>query len=162
MTHYATADLCDRYSEQEHFQIGEPLFKRFGRQNAFHGQISTLRVFEDNTLVRQALQEKVENRILVIDGGGSHRCALLGENLAQMAIDNGWNGIIVYGCIRDCDQINPLPIGIRALNTHPLKSRKHGHGERDIMITFAGINFRKDHFLYADNDGIIVSDHELG
>ncbi len=162
MKTFATADLCDQHSEEEHFQIGEPLFKRFGQHAAFHGMITTLRVFEDNTLIRQTLEEKVDNRVLVIDGGGSHRCALLGDKLARMACDNGWNGIIVYGCIRDSDQINQLPIGIRALNTHPLKSRKHGHGERDFMITFAGINFRKDHWLYADNDGIIVSDHKLG
>ncbi len=162
MKTFATADLCDQYSEEELFQIAEPLFRHFGQHAAFCGAITTLRVYEDNTLVRQALEEKVTDRVLVIDGGGSHRCALLGDDLTQKACENGWQGIIVYGCIRDSDQINRLPIGIRALNTHPLKSRKHGHGERDVMITFAGINFRKDHWLYADNDGIIVSDHKLG
>ncbi len=159
---YATADLCDRFSDREFFQIAEPMFKSFGKHSAFHGQITTLKVFEDNSLVRETLNEKVTDRVLVIDGGGSHRCALLGDNLAEIAWQNGWAGIIVYGCIRDSDQINQLPIGIRALNTHPLKSFKRGHGERDIMITFAGINFRKDHFLYADSDGIIVSDTDLG
>lgn len=153
-----TADLCDQYSEREHFQIAEPMFKCFGAHPAFSGQITTLKVFEDNVLVRQTLSEKVNNRILVIDGGGSHRCALLGDNLAQLACDNGWQGIIIYGCIRDSAAINQLPIGIRALHTHPLKSHKKGQGDRDMLVTFAGVNFKKDHYLYADEDGIIVSE----
>jgi regulator of ribonuclease activity A len=98
---------------------------------------------------------------LVIDGGGSHRCALLGSNLARLAIDNGWQGIVIYGCLRDSAIIDQLPIGIRALHTHPLKSHKRGLGDRDMLVTFAGVNFKKDHFLYADTDGIIVSDTML-
>ncbi len=157
-----TADLCDRFSDQDHFQIAEPIFKSFGNKPAFSGQITTLKVFEDNSLVRSTLEEKVDNRILVVDGGGSRRCALMGDNLAKTACQNGWQGIIIYGCIRDSVAINQLPIGIKALNTHPLKSHKHGQGERDCMITFAGVNFKKDHYLYADNDGIIVSKENLG
>ncbi len=155
---FTTADLCDAYSDQEHFQIAEPVFKSFGAEPAFSGQITTLKVFEDNVLIRKALEEKVENRVLVVDGGGSHRCALLGGNLAQTACDNGWRGIVIYGCIRDSVEINRLPIGIRALHTHPLKSRKRGLGDRDKLITFAGVNFKKDHYLYADEDGMIVSE----
>lgn len=158
----ATADLCDQFSEQENFQIAEPTFQSFGKKTAFNGQITTLKVFEDNSLVRQTLEEKVENRVLVIDGGGSRRCALLGDNLASLACNNGWEGIIVYGCIRDSATINQRDIGIRALSTHPQKSHKRGLGERDVMITFAGINFKKDHYLYADEDGIIVSETKLG
>ena len=158
---FTTADLCDAHSDKEHVQIAEPIFRRYGNHTAFSGQITTLKVFEDNALVRSTLEEKVENRVLVIDGGGSHRCALLGDNLARLALDHGWQGIIVYGCIRDSAIINTLPFGIRALHTHPLKSFKHGHGERDITVTFAGVQFKKDHFLYADEDGIIVSETEL-
>jgi regulator of ribonuclease activity A len=158
---FTTADLCDAHSEEEHFQIAEPLFKSYGANPAFWGRITTLKVFEDNVLVRQTLEEKVENRVLVIDGGGSHRCALLGSNLAKLAIDNGWQGIIIYGCLRDSAIIDQLPIGIRALHTHPLKSHKRGLGDRDMLVTFAGVNFKKDHFLYADTDGIIVSDTML-
>jgi regulator of ribonuclease activity A len=158
---FTTADLCDAHSEEEHFQIAEPLFKSYGANPAFWGRITTLKVFEDNVLVRQTLEEKVENRVLVIDGGGSHRCALLGSNLARLAIDNGWQGIIIYGCLRDSAIIDQLPIGIRALHTHPLKSHKRGLGDRDMLVTFAGVNFKKDHFLYADTDGIIVSDTML-
>lgn len=158
----ATADLCDQYSDQKHFQIGEPMFKCFGANPTFSGQITTLKVFEDNVLVRQTLSEKVNERVLVIDGGGSHRCALLGDDLTQTACDNGWQGIVIYGCIRDSAAINQLPIGIRALHTHPLKSHKKGQGDRDMTVSFAGINFKKDHYLYADEDGIIVSDKKLG
>lgn len=155
---FTTADLCDAHSEDEHFQIAEPLFKSYGANPAFCGQITTLKVFEDNILVRQTLEEKGDNRVLVVDGGGSHRCALLGSNLARLAVDNGWQGIVIYGCLRDSAIVDQLPIGIRALHTHPLKSHKKGHGDRDMQVTFAGINFKKDQFLYADTDGIIVSD----
>lgn len=154
---FTTADLCDAHSEEEHFQIAEPLFKSYGANPAFCGRITTLKVFEDNVLVRRTLEEKVENRVLVIDGGGSHRCALLGSNLTKLAVDNGWQGIVIYGCLRDSAIIDQLPIGIRALHTHPLKSHKRGIGDRDLLVTFAGVNFKKDHFLYADTDGIIVS-----
>lgn len=158
---FTTADLCDAHSEEEHFQIAEPLFKSYGANPAFCGRITTLKVFEDNVLVRRTLEEKVENRVLVIDGGGSHRCALLGSNLARLAVDNGWQGIVIYGCLRDSAIIDQLPIGVRALHTHPLKSHKRGIGDRDMLVTFAGVNFKKDHFLYADTDGIIVSDTML-
>lgn len=159
---FSTADLCDQFSDQDNFQIAEPIFKSYGNKTAFNGQITTLKVFEDNSLVRSTLEEKVENRVLVIDGGGSRRCALMGDNLAECACQNGWQGIIIYGCIRDSVAINQLPIGVKALNTHPLKSHKHGQGDRDYMITFAGVNFKKDHYLYADNDGIVVSEVNLG
>lgn len=154
---FTTADLCDNYSSNADFQIAEPIFKSFGDKRCFSGQISTVKVFEDNVLIRQILEKKVNQRILVIDGGGSHRCALLGENLTNIAYQNGWQGIIVYGCIRDSDDINKLPIGIRALHTHPLKSHKKGTGELNSTCVFAGIHFKTDHYLYADSDGIIVS-----
>lgn len=159
---FTTADLCDEHSEMEHFQIAEPVFKSFGGIPSFFGQITTLKVFEDNVLVRKTLEQKVENRVLVIDGGGSHRCALIGGDLAKTAEKNGWRGIIIYGCIRDSVEINRIPIGIRALHTHPLKSHKKGAGEQDVSVTFAGVHFKKDHFLYADEDGIIVSETRLG
>ncbi len=161
MKEIKTADLCDRFSNTEHFQIAEPMFQIFGGKRAFGGQITTLKVFEDNVLVQETLKKPGDNKVLVIDGGGSHRCALLGDSLAQRAIDNGWSGLVIYGCIRDSAAINQMPIGIRALHTHPLKSHKRGLGEREVLITFAGVNFRSGHFLYADEDGIIVSQHSL-
>jgi len=125
---FTTADLCDKHSSDTGFQIAEPIFKSFGIKRCFSGQINTVKVFEDNVLIRQILEKKVNNRVLIIDGGGSHRCALLGENLANTAYQNGWQGIIIYGCIRDSEAINKTPIGIRALHTHPLKSHKKASG----------------------------------
>lgn len=159
---FKTADLCDEYSDRPHFQIAEPIFRIYGGCPVFSGRITTLKIFEDNTLVRELLETRVENRVLVVDGGGSHRCALLGDNLAQLAVDNGWKGVIVYGCIRDSADIGEMPLGVRALHTHPLKSRKRGVGEKEILVTFAGVNFKTDHYIYADEDGVIVSDEPLG
>ena len=160
MTFY-TADLCDRFAQTEGFQIAEPLFRHFGGVRRFNGKVTTLKVFEDNSLVRATLEEKVKDRVLVVDGGGSKRCALLGDTLASLAVENGWRGIVVYGSIRGVELVRQMPIGVLALNTHPLRSNKHGHGDRDMMITFAGVNFKKDQYLYADDDGIIVSDTKL-
>ncbi len=159
---FTTAALCDTYAQQKNFQIAEPIFKTFGNKSAFYGQITTLKVFEDQKLIEQVLQTPVVNRVLVIDGGGSHRCALLGADYATIAYENGWQGLIIYGCVRDSDVLATLPIGIRALHSHPLKSYHRDLGERDNALTFAGVNFKTDHFLYADNDGIIVSDVMLG
>jgi regulator of ribonuclease activity A len=158
---FTTAGLCDAYSEQGHLQIAEPLLKSYGGHSSFSGQIATVKAFEDNVLLRAVLEEKVENRVLVVDGGGSHRCALLGADLARLAIANGWQGIVIHGCIRDSAIINQLQIGVRALHTHPLKSHKKDPGDRDLLVTFAGINFKQNHFLYADTDGIIVSETML-
>ncbi|MDD2769027.1 MAG: ribonuclease E activity regulator RraA [Methylococcus sp.] len=158
---FTTADLCDRFFPAQALQIAEPAFRAFGAIPRFHGRITTLKVFEDNVLLRETLEQKVEGRVLVVDGGASHRCALLGGNLARLAADNGWQGIVVYGCIRDSVELSAVPIGIRALHTHPLKSHKRGGGDRDCLITFASVNFRSDHYLYADEDGIVVSEEKL-
>jgi regulator of ribonuclease activity A len=159
---FTTAKLCDDYAHQAHFQIAEPMFKRFGGKTTFLGQITTLKVFEDNQLVKRTLAEKVDNRVLVIDGGGSHRCALIDYQLAEIACRNGWQGIVIYGSIRNSAEIKQLPIGIRALHTHPLQSHDRGIGESGNTLTFAGVNFKQNHFLYADEDGIIVSETRLG
>lgn len=158
---FKTSDLCDQFGDTHHLQIGEPIFSRFGGNPSFSGRIATLKVFEDDVLIRAALEEKTDGGVLVIDGGGSHRCALLGSDLAQVACENGWVGIVVYGCIRDSVEINGLPLGIRALHTHPLRSHNKGTGDRDKLISFAGINFRTGFHLYADEDGIVVSDDKL-
>lgn len=159
---FTTAELCDRHAESEHLQILEPLFKAFGGIAKFSGRITTLKVFEDDILIESTLRTKTENRVLVIDGGGSHRCALIDSNLASLGYQNGWQGIVVYGCIRNSVAINQIPIGIRALHTHPQKSHKKSLGDLDTLISFAGVNFKKDFFLYADEDGIIVSEAMLG
>ncbi len=154
-----TTDLCDDHSDD--LSIATPLFRDFGGRRAFHGTISTVKLFEDNSLVREALGEPGEGRVLVVDGGGSMRCALLGDNLAEMGRQNGWSGIVVYGCIRDSADIAGMDIGVKALNTHPLKSVKRGEGERDVSVTFAGITIRAGYYLYADEDGIVVAPEAL-
>lgn len=150
-----TTDLCDEHSEE--LNIATPLFHDYGGRRGFHGPVSTVKVFEDNSLVRQALEEPGEGRVLVVDGGGSMRCALLGDNLAAMGRSNGWTGIVVYGCIRDSGDIAGMDIGVKALNTHPLKSVKKGEGERDVSVTLAGITIRAGQYLYADEDGVVVA-----
>jgi len=160
---FSTADLCDQFADKpRHLQIADPVFKSFGGVRAFCGRVATLKTFEDNVLLRIVLEEKVEDRVLVIDGGGSHRCALFGGSLAKLACDNGWSGIIVYGCIRSSVEISQMPIGVLALHTHPMQSHKRGGGgDRDCLITFAGVNFRTGSYLYADEDGIVVAEDKL-
>lgn len=158
---FSTANLCDANFEAGHLQIADPLFNVYGANKLFSGRVTTLKTFEDDNLMRTILEEKVDNRVLVVDGGGSRRCALLDANMAKLAIENGWQGLVIYGCIRGSAIIDQLPIGIRALHTHPLKSHKKDHGDRDLVVSFAGINFKNDQFLYADTDGIIVSESML-
>ncbi len=154
-----TTDLCDKYGDS--LQIAEPMFTDFGGALEFEGPISTVKCFEDNSLVRAALETAGQGRVLVVDGGASDRCALLGDNLAQLAIDNDWAGIVVYGCIRDAADISEMDIAVKALNTHPKKSSKKDTGERDLPVRFAGVAFKPNAWLYGDLDGVIVSDKEL-
>ena len=152
---FKTADLCDQYSDK--LNIAEPQFSDFGGTRSFHGQISTVKCFEDNSLVRAALETEGDGKVLVVDGGGSLRCALVGDQLALLAKRNGWTGVIVNGCIRDSADIAHIGIGLKALAIHPLKSVKKGAGEREVTVRFAGILFTPGHYVYADQDGIIVS-----
>lgn len=155
----ATTDLCDKYSDS--VQVAESIFTDFGGDLAFEGPISTVKCFEDNSLVRAALETPGQGRVLVIDGGASDRCALVGDNMAQLAIDNDWAGLLIYGCIRDAADIAEMDIAVKALNTHPKKSNKSNTGEHDISVHFAGVRFTPGSWLYADLDGVVVSDNEL-
>jgi regulator of ribonuclease activity A len=156
---YPTADLSDKYPEV--VRVADPLFKSYGAKTSFGGQIETVKVFEDNVLVKEMLSQPGHGQVLVIDGGGSLRCALIGDMIAKSAADNGWEGIIVYGCIRDVATIATISIGIKALNTHPLKSIKHGHGHKQSPVSFAGVTFHPKHYVYSDADGVIVSEIPL-
>jgi regulator of ribonuclease activity A len=156
---HATTDLSDAHPDA--IQVAEPMFRDFGGQRAFHGAIATVKLFEDNALVRSILETPGAGRVLVVDGGGSMRCALLGDQLAELAVRNGWAGVVVHGCIRDSEAIGQLPLGVKALATHPLKSIKRGEGQREIPVRFAGVHFRPGAWLYADGDGLIVSEHPL-
>lgn len=159
-----TTDLLDNHEsllQQETLRVVTPMFQRYGGKTAFAGHIVTLKLFEDNSLVRTALGEPGAGKVLVVDGGGSLRCALLGDQLAELAVKNGWEGVVVYGCIRDSAAINALPLGVRALNTHPLKTVKKNVGERDVPVTFGGVTLKPGEWLCADEDGIIVSTQPL-
>ena len=145
----ATADLYDDFADR--LQVATPMFRDYGNKRQFSGPVSTLKVHEDNTLVRAALEEEGEGRVLVVDGDGSLRCALVGDMLAQLGVDNGWQGIVVYGCIRDAAVIASMDIGIKALNTNPRKSVKKGVGERDVPVEFANVRFAPGAYLYADS-----------
>jgi len=150
-----TADLCDTHEDK--VRIVEPMFSSFGGRAAFHGRIATLKLFEDNSLVRQALESPGEGRVLVIDGGGSLRRALVGDQLAMLGVKNGWAGLVVYGCIRDSRAIGKMDIGVYAIDTHPMKTIKKNVGEADIPVSFGGVTFVPGEWLYADEDGVIVS-----
>lgn len=160
---FTTADLCDTFEADlgNSVHVVAPMFQCYGSRRAFGGQIVTVKVFEDNSLVRVGLGESGRGKVLVVDGGGSLRCALLGDQLALLAHGSGWEGVIIHGCIRDSAVINTIDIGVRALATHPKKSVKKNVGDRNVVVTFGGVSFRPDDYLYADADGILVSDKPL-
>ncbi len=153
---FHTSDLSDALEDRVHILV--PMLHDFGGVSRFNGPISTVKCFEDNSLVGAALEEPGQGRVLVIDGGGSLRCALLGDRLAALGARNGWSGILVYGCIRDSEAIARTSIGVKAMATHPRKSVKRGVGERDLPVHFGGLTFTPGHFVYADPDGVLVSE----
>jgi regulator of ribonuclease activity A len=155
----ATADLYDTHGEN--LRVLAPIFRDFGGLLTFAGPVTTLKVFEDNSLVRAALEEPGQGRVLVVDGGGSLRCALVGDNLAALGHKNGWAGIVVYGCIRDAAPIGTIAIGVKAIATNPRKSVKKGEGERDVTLRFAEVVIAPGDYLYADIDGVVVADKQL-
>lgn len=154
-----TCDLCDNYADQ--IQVADPVFKDFGGRRIFRGEISTVKAFEDNSLVRTALDEPGKGRVLVVDTGGSTRCAMVGDLLADLAHRRHWSGVIVHGCVRDSAALAEIPIGVKALAACPKKSEKRGEGQRDIVVRFAGISFTPGAYVYADEDGIVVAESAL-
>jgi len=156
----ATADLCDAHGDA--VRVVAPLFRSFGGRRRFAGVISTVKVHEDNALVRAALEQAGGGRVLVIDGGGSLRTALLGDQLAKLAHDSGWAGVIVNGCVRDAEALAAIDVGVEALAGHPRRSGKKGWGERDVPVTFGGVTFAPGEWLAADPDGIVVASQPLG
>lgn len=152
---FQTADLCDAHEGK--LRVVAPMFRSYGGRARFAGPIATLKLFEDNSLVRTALETPGLGRVLVVDGGGSMRCALVGDQLAQLGVKNGWAGVLVYGCIRDSRAIGEMDIGALALGTHPQKSIKKGAGDVDIPVTFGGVTFAPGEYIYADEDGVVVA-----
>lgn len=156
---FATADLYDEHGDE--LQVALPVFNNYGARLKFHGQIATIKCHEDNTLVRESLEQDGDGKVLVVDGGESMRCALVGDMLADLGKQNNWQGIIVSGCIRDSAVIKNIDIGVKAIASNPKKSVKKGAGDMNIVINFAGIAFTPGHYVYSDEDGIVVSEQKL-
>jgi len=154
-----TPDLCDAFPDL--VQVAEPLFANFGGRDAFGGQIVTVKCFEDNSKVKEQLALPGQGKVLVVDGGGSLRCALLGDQVAAQAAKNGWEGVLVYGCVRDVDVLAETDLGVQALAAHPKKTEKRDMGDVNRAVTFAGLTFVPGDFLYADNNGVIISPKPL-
>lgn len=156
---FKTADLCDTYASE--ITVCKQAFTSFGKTKAFYGPISTVKVLEDNVLVRESLETIPEGQILVVDGGASRNCALMGDRLASIVKNRNLAGVIINGCIRDSSDIAQMDVGVLALGTNPLKSKKEGKGEKDITLTFGEVEWKPGDFAYVDEDGIIISRRKL-
>jgi len=161
---FATTDLCDDNPgklEDGSLQVLPPVFRHFGKRTQFAGPAATLKVHEDNALVRSTLETQGEGRVLVVDGGGSVRRALVGGQLGLLAQNNGWAGVIVDGCVRDSAELAQCDVGIMALATHPQRSAREGVGKRDVNVQVAGVAVRPGDWIYADADGVLVAGEKL-
>lgn len=161
---FATTDLCDDHPDMlddGRLAALPPVFRSYGQHIRFSGMATTLKVFEDNALVRSTLEAPGNGHVLVIDGGASMRRALVGGQLGLLAQQNGWAGIVVDGCIRDTDEINACAIGVRALAAHPQKSAKLGAGQRNVGVMVAGVSVQPGDWIYADADGVLVARQQL-
>jgi regulator of ribonuclease activity A len=158
-TDFATTDLCDQHGDD--VRVAAPVFRSYGGRRRFAGPAATLRCFEDNTFVRTLLEQPGAGRVLVVDGGGSLRCALVGDQLAALGVKNAWAGIVVHGCVRDSVALAACDIGILALATNPRRSRKRNVGEPDVPVEFAGLAIRPGEWLYADEDGLLLAARRL-
>ena len=153
-----TPDLCD---ENTDLQVLEPMLSNYGGRSTFGGEIVTVKCFEDNSLVKEQLGKPGNGKVLVVDGGGSLRRALLGDLIAASAESNGWEGVILYGCVRDVCQLAELDLGVQALAAIPLKTERKGVGELNVVVSFGGVTFRPGAHVYADDNGVVVSPQAL-
>lgn len=154
-----TPDLCDDHEGS--VAAIELQFQHYGLHKYISGEAVTVKCFEDNSLVKQLVNTPGNGRVLVVDGGGSMRRALLGDMLAEAAVNNGWSGLVINGCIRDVQVINTLALGVKALGTHPMKTDKRGEGQQDISIAFGGVEINSGDYIYADENGVVVAKHKL-
>lgn len=150
----STPDLCDEYPDR--VRVLEPLLRNFGGREAFDGPAVTVKVHEDNSLVKDLAASPGEGRVIVVDGGGSLRRALLGDQVAQQAADNGWAGLVIYGAVRDVEVLRTIALGVQAIAPVPVKTQKRGIGDRDIPVTFGGVTFHPGEHVYADANGVVV------
>lgn len=158
MTTISTPDLSDTAPEALALEL--PLVN-FGQVQHFGGPAVTIKCHEDNSLVKQCVEEPGEGRVIVVDGGGSRRRSLLGDMLAEKAVANGWAGLVIDGVIRDVDEIGRMPLGVQALGTCPMKTEKRGEGQRDIGVTIGGVEIAPGDYVYADNNGVLISKRPL-
>ena len=156
---YSTSDLCDFFADV--VDVLEPMFINFGGRHTFGGRIKTVKCFENNELIREILSQDGTDQVLLIDGGGSTRRALIDIELAELALDNNWNGIIVFGAVRHVDELEEIDLGIQAIASIPVAADSEGAGEDGIGVNFAGVSFFDDDFIYADSTGIVLSAEEL-
>ena len=156
---FSVCDLCDLHEDS--IQVADSIFRDYGGETVFGGEVVTIRCFEDNSKVKEMVGKPGHGKVLVVDGGGSLRRSLLGDQLAANAVENGWSGLIINAAIRDVEVIANLKIGVKALNTIPLKTEKRGLGDLDIPLRFAGVNFSPGDHVYADSNGVIVSGEKL-
>jgi regulator of ribonuclease activity A len=152
-------DICDEFPAEA--AALAPGFSDFGRKLRFCGEIVTLKCFEDNSLLRDLVRSQGRGRVIVVDGGGSMRRALLGDLLAAKAAENDWQGLLINGCVRDVEILATIELGIKALNSHPVKTDKRGEGQLDVNVVFAGVTIRPGDFLYADANGAVVTPRNL-
>ena len=153
-------DLCDEHFEE--IRVLEPLFRDFGGKRKFHGEIVTVKCFEDNSVVRDLVAQDGSGKVIVVDGGGSMRRALLGDLLAAKAASNGWQGLLINGCVRDVEILETIDLGIKALNSHPVKTDKRGEGQLNVAVEFAGARIVPGRHLYADANGVVTAYRDLG
>jgi regulator of ribonuclease activity A len=156
---FKTADLCDEFADR--VSVAQPVFQHYGGVQAFAGPASTVKCFEDNSRVKEAVTEPGNGRVLVVDAGGSRRCAVLGDLLAKQAADNGWAGVVVHGSIRDSADIATFALGVIALGTMPLRSQRKGEGQRDVPIEVAGVRVKPGDWVYVDEDGMVIAPEKL-
>ena len=156
MIRLKTADLCDEYAEV--LKLCKTSFYSYGEKKEFHGEIRTVEVFEDNALVKESLETIEAGTVLIVDGGGSKNCALLGDRLAAIAAERGISGIIINGCVRDSKDLADIEVGIKAIGTNPFKSIKRGEGKKGERLSFGEVEWIPGHYVYADEDGIIISE----
>ena len=154
-----TPDLCDDHPEL--VRVCEPMLVNFGGKSAFGGKIVTIKCHEDNSLVKEQASKPGEGQVMVVDGGGSLRRALLGDMIAEKAVENGWAGLVIYGSVRDVDALAELELGVQALAPIPVKTEKRGIGDLNVPVTFGGVTFNPGEYVYADNNGVIVSAEPL-
>lgn len=156
---YNTSELCDTYADM--IDVVEPMFTNFGGVPSFGGQLVTVKCFEDNGLIQDLVQQNGLGKVLLIDGGGSLRRALIDINIAEKALENDWEGIVCFGCVRDVDALAELELGIQALTSIPVGAESEGIGYQDVAVNFGGVTFLPEDHLYADSTGVILSTEPL-